>query len=179
MMSRARLLTLLLIVGLLPGCKPLKNAFNEAFNMGTLHGMATCVELLPADVLSDDAGKTACTEKFEEAIESIELDGKAGINFVSGELLLYGALNNHSSDLVVSKVSVTVTVYDSYGAATALTGQTRVWVEPGKGADISVVLSTQPLGKTVRMVVGCDDSTSVDKKNCFLWEIREVSGLQI
>ncbi len=167
-----------LLVALIAGLsmfKPVQLKFNEVVNMGTVSGVARCVDLNVNTIISDEATKLGCAEIFQQQIfERYEFSGKASARPRHGEVLFTGSLENQTSTKVISWVGFTYTVLDSEGEDTEFHARTALWIEPNSSAEFELTLDGLK-EEEFRDLPGCEEN----EVDCWYWKVDDLKGVSL
>ncbi len=142
-----KVVTLVAVAALLSGCKPITDAFYQAFYSGTLEGVDACVEGMQTNLVSAETAKAYCISQYEAPLPYSAmsgLDGNGGPQTVWGEKVFSGTIKNKTERFVVTAIALDVTIYDKEGKQKqTVYASVKGWFEPKTTTDSFTSIAVQ------------------------------------
>ncbi|WP_170381904.1 hypothetical protein [Ruegeria atlantica] len=167
-----------LVLAMVVGVKPVQRAINEAFNLGTLRGVETCMSYSDSELLSNDAIKATCVTTFQKHLfHNDHATGRAGPRLDERIVSWGGVLQNKTPDHVTTWIQISVSIYDKEGKEQEVSAETAIWIDPLNEADFRVELPDLESEQLENL--GFCEHEDTKPAECMAWGVTDVMGLAL
>ena len=169
-----------LVVGLVAVqfIEPISNQVNVFVNSGRATGISNCVKLGESPVISANAIRSACADKFSVSIYTVNAaTGRASAESTFDRVMFSGTLENLTPNQILTNAQFVYEQFDEEGARKEFFATANVWIEPQTSESFEVQFRDFQASEFLNLA-GCDVDAS-ERKSCWSWGILGLRGVSL